>query len=62
MFRMGNHKRVAGEYKQEATYSGSVITLSPEMIRPLLGKELNVSERLVQQFGVAKTVRDMKNG
>jgi len=38
-------------------YGGSLISLSTEMVFPLLMQDLTVSERLVQQFGVAKTVR-----
>jgi hypothetical protein len=41
----------------DIVYEGSTVSLAKEIILPLLGN-LTVTERLVQEFGVAKTVSD----
>ncbi|KAN0121736.1 hypothetical protein V8E51_000062 [Hyaloscypha variabilis] len=55
-FAWAYHRQRSVLVDKKKKYAGSTITLSLEMILPLKKTDLSVSERIVQQFGVAKTI------
>jgi len=57
VYAWGLTQRMTQKRNGKVEYGGSLISLSTEMILPLLMQDLTVSERLVQHFGVAKTVK-----
>jgi hypothetical protein len=53
---LGAYHKVMNGQAPDSTYKANMIYLSTWMIEPLLVMEMTESEKLVQQFAVAKTV------